>query len=229
MVTIGVEKAPAGTEVNPVKVDIGTFDVTMSSGVVGTFVSFTAPEAGTYTIYSDEELAFVQVGAEGMPEGQWDGYYGFNLAFEAAANDTIIFVIKSDELGIGEISFKTTIMKGERSDDDRISEESGSDYETGDPADSDLKTGDNTVTSGGFNDNLMTFIPAEAGTYTFSTTDEAAVLMVVHEYSETVIDPMNGGKSSYTVTLEANQVLTLSISDANWDDTYSWTLTITKA
>ena len=229
MVTIGVEKAPAGTEVNPVKVDVGTFDVTMSSGIVGTFVSFTAPEAGTYTIYSDEELAFVQVGVEGMPEGQWDGYYGFNLAFEAAANDTIIFVIKSDELGIGEISFKTTIMKGERSDDDRISEESGSDYETGDPADSDLETGENTVTSGGFVDNLMTFIPAEAGTYTFSTTDEAAVLMVVDDSGATaVIDPMNGGSSSYTVTLGAKQVLTLSISDANWNDTYSWTLTITK-
>ena len=87
----------------------------------------------------------------------------------------------------------------------------------------------NTVTSGGWNDNLMTFIPAEAGTYTFSTTDEAAVLMVVDDSGATaVIDPMNGGSSSYTVTLGANQVLTLSILDANWDSTYSWTLTITK-
>ena len=147
------------------------------------------------------------------PKDSGTVYYGFNLAFEAAANDTIIFVIKSDELGIGEISFKTTIMKGERSDDDRISEESGSDYETGDPADSDLETGENTVTSGGFVDNLMTFIPAEAGTYTFSTTDEAAVLMVVDDSGATaVIDPMNGGSSSYTVTLGAKQVLTLSIS-----------------
>ena len=55
--------------------------------------------------------------------------------------------------------------------------------------------------------------------------------MVVDDSGATaVIDPTNPKlSSSYTVELKANQVLTLSISDANWDSTYSWTLTITKA
>lgn len=113
---------------------------------------------------------------------------------------------------------------------DRIGEwqEAAPDYEVGDPADSDLIVGANTVTSGGFNDNIMTFIPAEAGTYVFSTSDEFAVMLVETSYIESVID-VSMGLTEYTVTLGAGQVFRVYISDAYGDSSYSWTLTIAQS
>ena len=232
---IGVEAAPHGSEVRPLRVSgAGAFFVELYDRVRYMYVDFTAPESGTYTLYTNADtIAADAYDANG-------GYMekditGNGYAFEAEAGKTYSFGIKPlTSLYEDQTLIETAyFVKGVRDveDDDEPGEDDQPDYETGDPADSNLKIGPNTVTSGGWNDNLMTFIPAEAGTYTFSTTDEAAVLMVIDDSgATTVIDPTNPElSSSYTVELKANQVLTLSISDVNGDSTYSWTLTISKA
>lgn len=95
-----------------------------------------------------------------------------------------------------------------------------------DPSESDLVVGDNQVTSGGFEDVILTFVAPEAGTYVFTTEDLNAVMMAeVSGYPEAVLAP-DWGMPSYSVTLAAGQSINVYISDTDFTVT-TWTLTIT--
>lgn len=95
-----------------------------------------------------------------------------------------------------------------------------------DPSESDLVVGDNQVTSGGFEDVILTFVAPEAGTYVFTTEDLNAVMMAeVSGYPEAVLAP-DWDMPSYSVTLAAGQSINVYISDTDFTVT-TWTLTIT--
>ena len=135
---------------------------------------------------------------------------------------------------------------------DRIGEwqEAAPDYEVGDPADSALTVGEAaTVTTAGQGSNWafmggeMTFIPAEAGTYTLSVgvvSGDGAVCISIFEdddwggsWMQQWNDDYSGYLEEVTVTLGANQVLRLAIG--LWDGNNgvyvegSFTVTVTQA
>ena len=229
---IGVEAAPHGSEVRPLRVSgAGAFFVELYDRVRYMYVDFTAPESATYTLYTNADtIAADAYDANG-------GYMekditGNGYAFEAEAGKTYSFGIKSltslfENQTLTETAY---FVKGVRDveGDDEPGEDDQPDYETGVPADSDLKVGTNTIVVEANGDVTMTFIPAEAGTYTFTTSDATGMMLVEGAYGAEVVMCPDWGMETYTVELAANQVFTVILGEANFE-ALTWTLTISKA
>ena len=157
----------------------------------------------------------------------------YNGTTYAADGETPFSFTSAAPLGIGSVTFSVTNNTNETvtivlyvSQTYTLTAPGEGGDEPVDPSESDLVVGDNQVTSGGFEDVILTFVAPEAGTYVFTTEDLNAVMMAeVSGYPEAVLAP-DWGMPSYSVTLAAGQSINVYISDTDFTVT-TWTLTIT--